>query len=125
MAQTDDAAFSQVDNGGPSNHSVVPAQAQTVWPTETELLFFPGTNKVMLTVQRPLMRMVIQDAFDQIQKSLMFHNAFPDTFIALDFTRDGLLAAAESYDQASDIYNRLMCDSEYMTKMTRLVSSRT
>ena len=76
----------------------------------------------MLTVQRPLMRMVIQGAFDEVQKSLMFHNAFPDTFIALDFTRDAILAAAESFDQASDIYNRLVTDAEYMNKMTRLVS---
>jgi len=76
----------------------------------------------MLTVQLPMMRTVIQDAFEHTWKALLFKNAFPDTWVALDFTRDGLLAAAESHGQAFDIHNRLLCDAEYMNLMTRLVS---
>ncbi len=95
---------------------------QSGWPTETNLLFFPGTKKVMLTVQHPTMCTIIQDAFEQVRKGLLFKNAFPDTWVALDFTRDGLLAAAESHSEGSDIHNRLLCDSEYMFLMTRLVS---
>jgi hypothetical protein len=133
VAQVDDVAIPQVVNGGPANHTVnggaanhtvavAPEQPQVVWPTETELLTFPGTTKVMLTVQRPLMRAVIQGAFEQVQKALAFKDAFPNTFTALEFTRDGLVAAAESHEQATDIYNRLLCDADYMNRMTRLVS---
>jgi hypothetical protein len=121
----DNGPVTQADNGGPANHTVAPAQPQPVWPVETELLVYPGTGKVMLTFQRPLMRTVIQDAFELVHCSLLIKNAFPDTFIALDVTRDALYAAAESNKRASEIYNRLVIDAEYMTKMTRLVSFST
>jgi len=122
VVQADDAAILQVVNSGPVDNTVVSEQPQTDWATETELIFFPGTRRVMLTVQRPLMRTVIQDAFEQVQKALMFHNAFPDTYVALDFTRDALLIAAECHKQAMNIYNRLVVDADYMNIMTRLVS---
>jgi len=76
----------------------------------------------MLTVQQPVMRMVIQDSFEWIRKALIFKNAFPDTFIATEFTQDSLLTAAESHDRATDIHDRLVCDAEYMKNMAHLVS---
>jgi hypothetical protein len=68
------------------------------------------------------MRMVIQDTFEQVHKALLFNNAFPDIHIVLDFTRNGLCAAAENLERANDIFNRLVCDADYMTQMSRLVS---
>jgi hypothetical protein len=48
---------------------------------------------------------------------LIFNNAFPDTFIALDFTQGSLLAAAESNERATTIYSQLLSDAKYMNKM--------
>jgi hypothetical protein len=76
----------------------------------------------MLTIQQPVMRTVIQDSFEWIRKALIFTNAFPDTFVAMEFTRDSLLAAAESHDRAINIHDRLVCDAEYMNSLARLVS---
>ena len=76
----------------------------------------------MLMVQQPVMRTVIQDSFEWIQKALIFKNAFPDTFVATKFTWDSLLTATESHDRATDIHDRLVCDTEYMKNMARLVS---
>lgn len=66
QAQGDDAAIPQVVNGGPSNHTAVPEQPEPVWPIETNLIFFPGTTKVLLMLQKPLMCLVIQDSFEQV-----------------------------------------------------------
>jgi len=120
--QADNAAISQVVKGRPVNHTVAPEQPGSVWPAETELLFLLGMRKVMLTVQRPIMRMVIQDAFEEVQWESMFNHAFPDTFMALELTWNGLLKAAKSHDRAMDIHCRLVCDADYMNRMTRLVS---
>jgi hypothetical protein len=110
--------------GEPVNDMVSPEQPQTGWPVETDLIFVQGTKKVMLTIQRPLMRSVIQDSFERIRASLVFNDAFPDAFSALDITRDSLILAAEFHDRATDIHNRLLLDTEYMNKMTHLVSFR-
>jgi hypothetical protein len=39
---------------------------------EADLVFLPNSNKVMLTVQHPLVHVVIQDSFDILCTSLMF-----------------------------------------------------
>lgn len=93
------------------------------WPTDTDIIFLPGSNKVMLTVQRPLMRVVIQDAIERTRANLMFANAFPDVFDTLEYIRDALATAAEGNERAVDIYRRLQGDHEYNTHMSRLVSS--
>ena len=42
------------------------------WPTETDLLVVPGTNRVTLSVQLPTMRLVLQDTFEFVWASLVF-----------------------------------------------------
>jgi hypothetical protein len=91
-------AIPQVVNGEPANHMATPEQPKTVWPIETDLLFFPGITKALLTLQKPLMHLVIQDSFEQVCKALLFTDAFPDTFVALEFTQESLLAAANCHD---------------------------
>jgi hypothetical protein len=98
-----------------------PDQLKSVWPAETDLTFVPGTKKVMLMAQQPIICSVIQDSFEWIRVALAFKNAFPDTFVALDFVQDSLLEAAESHDRASDIYRWLLCDANYMNRMMCLV----
>ena len=115
-------AISQVVNDEPVNQTATPLQAQSVWPVETDLLYVSGTRKVILTVQRPIMRTIIQDAFEQVRRELLFTNAFPDAFTALEFTQYGLLTAAQGHDRATDIHNRLVSDAEYMSRMVPLVS---
>ncbi|KAI0285552.1 hypothetical protein BC826DRAFT_972966 [Russula brevipes] len=48
------------------------------WPAITNLCTAPGTNRVMLSVQVPLMRVIIQDMFDHVRAFILFDHAFPD-----------------------------------------------
>jgi len=112
----------QADDSGPVNNGLSPKHSQSVWPVETDLVFVPGSRKVMLMSQRPLIRMVIQDVIEQVRCALIFDNTFPDTFVVLDFTQGSLLVAAESNERATIIHNRLLSDAEYMNKMAQLVS---
>ncbi|KAN0124305.1 hypothetical protein V8E52_001954 [Russula decolorans] len=109
-------------NNGPitGSRTVTPDQTQSVWPVEMDLVYVSGTRKVMLTIQRPVMRTVIQDAFERVRRDLLFNNAFPDAFLVLEFTQYGLLTAAQTHDRATDIHNRLVCDAKYMNRMIRL-----
>ena len=70
-------------------------------PNDTDLIFLPGSNKVMLTVQRPVVRAVIQDAIERVHAALMFSNAFPDVFDTLKLISNALVAAADFNDQAT------------------------
>jgi hypothetical protein len=76
----------------------------------------------MLTVQRPLLRAVIQDAIEWTRANILFSNAFPDVFDTIEFIKDALITAAGHNDQAVDILRRLQGDFDYSNKMSRLVS---
>lgn len=82
----------------------------------------PGSNKILLTLQRPVMRAVFHDTFERIRAAMMFQNAFPNVYDTIEFITDNIIRAAESVDQATNIFNRLVLDGEYTTRMTRLVS---
>jgi hypothetical protein len=101
---------------------IAPNLHPALWPVETDLVFVSGTTRMLLTIQRPLMRSVIQDTFERIRVNLLFNNAFPDAAVALSMTRASLIVAAESHVRASGIHRRLLNDEEYMTNMIRLVS---
>ena len=123
MAQVADILDSQNSGGsGSVDHSVgahdlgVPTP-----PNDTDLIFLPGSNKVMLTVQRPVVRAVIQDAIKRVHAALMFSNAFPDVFDTLKFISDALVTAADLNDQATNIYHRLKADGLYTSTIGRIV----
>jgi len=121
-----DVATSQESSGG-SNTSVVdlaiaPGPSEPTWPAETELLHVSGSNKIMLTAQRPLMRAVFQDTFERIRAAMAFENAFPNIYETIETITDNLMLAAESNDRATNIYNRLVLDGDYTNNMSRLVS---
>ena len=61
---------------------------------EADLVFLPNSNKVMLTVQHPLVRVVIQDSFDILRVSLMFSDAFPNCSVTMEFVKDALVRSA-------------------------------
>ena len=75
-----------------------------------DLIFLPGSNKVMLTVQCPPMCAVIQDTIERTHANIMFSNAFPNVFNTLEYIRDALTLAAEDNDQADDILRHLKSD---------------
>ena len=101
---------------------IVPGPPQQTWPAETDLLLMPGSNKVMLTLQRPVMRAVFQETFERIRAAMVFQNAFPNVYDTVEMISDTLIKAAESIDHATNIFNRLVMDSDYTTNMSRLVS---
>ena len=106
--------------------SGLPGGAVATWPSDTDIIFAPGTNKILLTIQLPLMRSVLQDAFEHVRFYLLFDHAFPDAVVALEAVKAALASAANgsANPRARNIYNRLMSDEEYAFKMIRLVRSR-
>jgi len=49
------------DTVGPSINS---DPAPPMWPNDTDLVFVPGTNRLILTMQTPPVCAVVHDAFD-------------------------------------------------------------
>ena len=93
------------------------------WPVDTDLVYTTGSNKVMLTIQRPLVRAVIQEAIENLRAGLLFTNAFPDVCATLTLIQDCLLTAANHHKPgATDILERLQHDQDYMLKITPVVS---
>jgi hypothetical protein len=121
----DDVATSQEDShdgNAPVDPVGAPGPSQHVWPSETDLLLVSGSNKVLLTSQRPLMRAVFQDTFERIRAAMVSKNAFPNTFEAMEMITECLVKAAEFNDRATNIHNRLLLDDDYSSSMSRLVS---
>ena len=63
MTQPNNDATSQ---GSSIAAPVATQQANYPWPADTEVIVFPGTNKVLLTIQSPLMCSIFQDAFEHL-----------------------------------------------------------
>jgi hypothetical protein len=89
------------------------------WPVDTDLIFVAGTTRVTLTAQQPLLRSVMHDAFDRVRVYLLFNNAFPEATTILSMTRASLVAAAQSRERVSSIYQRLLHDEGYIDTLTR------
>ncbi|KAI9448875.1 hypothetical protein BJY52DRAFT_1193093 [Lactarius psammicola] len=103
----------QLRNEGVTPDSGLPLRT---WPVDTDLVYTTGSNKVMLTIQRPLVHAVIQEAIENLQAGLLFTNAFPD---------DCLLTAANRHKPgATDILERLQRDQDYMLKITPVPRAR-
>jgi hypothetical protein len=98
-------------------------RAEFVWPDNCELIYVPGTRKIMLTAQRPVMRTVFQEAFEEVHAYLLLNCAFPDASATPSIIRDALVTVASAnVPRASNIYARLLQDDEYAARMSRLVS---
>ncbi|KAN0123634.1 hypothetical protein V8E52_002966 [Russula decolorans] len=124
VTASDDVATSQEDIRGsdaPTDPVITSGSSEPSFPAETELLFVSGSNKIMLTVQRLLMRAVFQEAFERIRADMVFKNVFPNIYETIEMITDSLMKAAESNDRATNIYNRLALDADYSNNMSRLV----
>jgi hypothetical protein len=90
---------------------VVSDLPEGAWPAETDLVFNVGSSRLMLTIQRPLVRSIIQDAIENLRAALLFNNAFPDVCFALSLIKDCLFTAADLHKPAAkDILERLKRD---------------
>jgi hypothetical protein len=87
-----------------------------------DIVMPPGSKKVTLTSQRPMLRVVIQDAMENLRADLLFKHAFPDLAVALVTVKDSLLTCASCYPGALLIYRHLLFDDQYMAAITPLVS---
>jgi hypothetical protein len=102
---------------------IMPTSTSLPSTSETDLHFVPGSTRIILTGQRPIVRMVIQEAIENLRASLLFIDAFPDSNCALKFIQDGLFTAAKRQcPAAADVLKRLQDDEEYMSAIIPLVS---
>ena len=84
---------------GPSVNAPVVGPAPVVWPSDTDLVFVPGSNRLILTVQSPPVCAIIHDAFDNTQALLFFDHSFPDaTMMPTLLGGCYLTVAAESHN---------------------------
>jgi hypothetical protein len=93
------------------------------WPGDTDIVFVEGTNRVILTLQRPLIRSVVQEGFETLRAHLLFDHAFPDGSMISSLIKESLLQGAMSkMPRAAVIYQRLVCDEDYARRLWPLVS---
>ena len=98
--------------------------SQSTWPSETDLFFPQGSNRLSLSFQSPLIRLVVQDAINHVQASLLLDNAFPEGMKKIKLVHGCLLAAAVKHRPSlSAVHGRLLGDSDYATLMIRMVCS--
>jgi len=109
---------------GPSVNAPVVGPAPVVWPSDTDLVFVPGSNRLILTVQSLPVHAIIHDAFDNTQASLFFDHSFPDaTMMPTLLGGCYLTAAAESRNpRALVIHSWLIQEAGYMDTLIHLVS---
>ncbi|KAN0102463.1 hypothetical protein V8E52_011919, partial [Russula decolorans] len=91
VTASDDVATSQEDIRGsdaPTDPVITSGSSEPSFPAETELLFVSGSNKIMLTVQCPLMRAVFQEAFERIRANMVFKNVFPNIYETIEMITD-------------------------------------
>jgi hypothetical protein len=93
----------------------------TSWPSGTNLVYAEG-NKVKLMLQHPLVKLVIQEAFDNFKAAILFTHAFPDAKLSLTFAKDALILGAKRHLPATqDILTQVSHDDEYISKINILV----
>ena len=93
------------------------------WPTETDLVFASGSNRLKLTSQSPIVHSVIIKGIENLQAAMLFADAFPDVCSMLTLIKDSLLTSA-SYllPAAMDVLDHLKVNPDYVSKVTLLVS---
>ncbi|KAF8465778.1 hypothetical protein DFH94DRAFT_698694 [Russula ochroleuca] len=123
QTQVGDVDTSQVGSrstGSAIDSTLASESSGFVWPADTDIVMPPGSKKVMLTSQCPMLRVVIQDVMENLRADLLFKHAFPDPAVALVTVKDSLLTCASHYPGASSIYRHLLFDDQYMAAITPL-----
>ena len=90
---------------------------------EADLVYAPGSSRLALNKQHPLVQIILQDSFDILRCSLLSITAFPDGDLTIRFIRDALLRSAKHHNPgARTIHQRLLEDPVYFRRIARLVS---
>ena len=130
LIEVDDTSGIQVGNSSGAMNTGLTTITQPTWPTETDLVYVAGTNRVKLGLQSRLLQSIFHDVFDNVRGSLLFDHAFPDAVAIPTMVRGALVTAAEAnmfsngqYNpSAAAVHQRLLSHADYETKMIRLVS---
>jgi hypothetical protein len=94
------------------------------WPAETDLVLTTSSGRLNLSLQHPLICTVLKDGIERLRASLYFSHAFPNVPVAAVVSQASLLSTAEKYQPGTSvIYNHIMADPEYASKMCCLVSA--
>ena len=88
----------------------------------SDLVFAPGSTKVMLTLQNPLVQAVIRGSFDRLRISIVFTDAFLNAPLASLFVKEALLRSAQNRPGGGCVYERIQHDTLYFCKILPLVS---
>ncbi|KAN0102412.1 hypothetical protein V8E52_011970 [Russula decolorans] len=126
----DDINRTQVGNSSAAKDTAT--VTQPIWPTETDLVYVTGTNKVKLSLQSRLLQAIFKDAFENVRRDLLFEHAFPDAVAIPAVVRKVLVSAAEAntfcdgrYNaSAAAVHQRLLSHDDYQAKMIRLPRAR-
>jgi len=112
------------DAADPSIDQDVPMPAATWWPSDTDLVFIPGMNRLSLTIQHPPVHTIIQDSLEYIWIFLSFNQSFSDPATIPMVIGNSLQAAALESDNpmAPHIHDRLLWDDGYQDNLSHLVS---
>ena len=88
----------------------------------SDLVFTPGSTKVMLTLQNPLVQAVIRGSFDLLRVSIVFTDAFPNAPLASLLVKEALLRSAQNKPGGGCVYERIQHDTLYFCKILPVVS---
>lgn len=82
-----------------------------------------GTTKsIKLSLQRPLVRAIIQDSIENLRALVLFNNAFPDSVLSFNLAKGALIIAAENRKaDGALVLHRLQDDADYLAKLSILV----
>ena len=110
------------DAGGSVTHNVT-TTVQPQWPANTNIIFSGGRTKIRIMSQQAIVRVVLQDAIENVHAYMVFRHGFPDAGAALAGTRAALVNAATAhFPSTAVLHNRLLSDEEYMANMVIIVS---
>jgi len=97
---------------------------QSTWPSKTDLVFPHGSTRLSLSLQSPLIHLVVQDAINHVQASLLLDHTFPEGLKKVKLICGCLLAAAVKHrPSSSTVHAQLLGDSDYASLMIRMVCS--
>jgi len=89
----------------------------------SDLVFSPGSNRIKLSMQRPLVQLVIRLSFEIVYSLLISIDAFPDGAVSVRFVKNALVRAALKYTPGTTpIHRRLTNDHDYFCRILPLVS---
>jgi hypothetical protein len=112
------------DSSPGAGSSLVHSAIMTMrWPAETNMDFRDGRTRIRLMSQPTIVRLVLQDAIENMHAFLLFRHAFPDPDLVVEGAKAALTRAARArFPGAARVHERLLSDEEYILNMTVIVS---